>query len=166
LCNQTEKYTFLCGGKDKQWIEQFFRKVIVVAQDQLIQLFNIVIKGCYVGKDRRQLDLGEKIRESLHPFRMNTDIQVCCVEKDGRLPDFGEKIQKLVHSFRKERRWAVLVTNFSEVISKDGTTIEKVLEEFGNWKVNVREIGFQICFEEYHDRLLQTGSQPSASRNV
>jgi hypothetical protein len=135
LCNQTEKYTFLCGGKDKQWIEQFSRKVHVVAQDQLVQEFNIDIEVCRVGKDRRQLG-------------------------------FGEKIRKLVHSFRKEKRWAVLVTNFSEVISKDGTTIEKVLEEFGNWKVNVREIGFQICFEECHDRLLPTGSQPSASRNV
>ncbi|XP_062177897.1 protein SIEVE ELEMENT OCCLUSION B-like isoform X3 [Alnus glutinosa] len=131
----TEKYTFLCGGEDKQWIEQFSRKVHVVAQDQLVQEFKINIKVCRVGKDRRQLG-------------------------------FGEKIRKLVDSFRKEKRWAVLVTNFSEVISKDGTTIEKVLEEFGNWKVNVREIGFQICFEECHDRLLPTGSQPSASRNV
>jgi hypothetical protein len=61
---------------------------------------------------------------------------------------------------RKERRWAVFMTNFSEVISKDGTTIEKILEEFENWKADVRERGFQIGFEECHDRLLQTGSQP------
>jgi hypothetical protein len=130
LCNQIEEYTFLCGGKDKPWIEQFSQKVNVVAEDQLIQEVNIIIELSCVGKDRRQMD-------------------------------FEEEIKELLCSFKNERRWAVFMTNFSEVISKDGTTILKVLEKFEEWKVNVRERGFQICFKEYHDRLLPThGSQP------
>jgi hypothetical protein len=130
LCNQIEEYTFLCGGKDKRWIEQFSQKVNVVAEDQLIKEVNIIIELCCVGKDRRQLDFDEEIQESLR-------------------------------SLRNERRWAVFMTVDSEVISKDGTTILQVLEAFGEWKVNVRERGFRICFKEYHDRLLPThGSQP------
>jgi hypothetical protein len=84
-----------------------------------------------------------------------------CVGKDRRQLDFEEEIKELLRSFKNERRWAIFMTNFSEVISKDGTTILKVLEKFEEWKVNVRKRGFQICFKEYHDRLLRThGSQP------
>jgi DNA polymerase/3'-5' exonuclease PolX len=135
LCNQIEEYTFLCGGKDKRWIEQFSQNVNVVVEDQLIQEVNIIIELCCVGKGRRQRD-------------------------------FDKEIQELLRSLRNKRRWAVFMTNFSEVISKDGATILQVLEAFEEWKVNVRERGFQICFKEYHDKLLPTGSQPSASRNV
>jgi hypothetical protein len=139
LCNQIEEYTFLYGGKDKQWIEQFSQMENVVAEDQLIQEVNILINFSFVGRTSKDLkELG-----------------------------LDKEIQKLAGSFKNDSRWAMLImTDDSQVISKDGTTILQVLEAFEKWKVNVRERGFQICFEEYHDRLLQTGSQPSASRNV
>jgi len=139
LCNQIEEYTLLYGGKDKRWIEQFSHKVEAVAEDQLMQEVNILINFSFVGRKSKDLkELG-----------------------------LDKEIQKLAGSFKNDSRWAVLImTNDSKVISKDGTTILQVLEAFEEWKVNVRERGFQICFEEFHDRLLQTGSQPSASRNV
>jgi hypothetical protein len=139
LCNQAEEYTFLYGGTDEEWTKKFPQKVDVVAEDKLIKKFNIIINHSFVG------------RKSKHLKELDLD----------------KEIQKLVGSFKNDSRWAVLImTNDSKVISKDGTTILQFLEAFEEWKVNVRERGFQICFEEYHDRLLPTGSQPSASRNV
>jgi hypothetical protein len=97
----------------------------------------------------------------------NIIIELSCVGKDRRQLDFDEEIQELLCSLRNENRWAVLMTDDSKVISKDGVTILQVLEKFEEWKVNVRERGFQICFKDYHDRFLPTGSQTSAaSRNV
>jgi hypothetical protein len=96
----------------------------------------------------------------------NIFIEFSCVGKGWKTLDFDEKIQKLLRPFKNESKWAVFVNNFSEVVSNDGTTIMNVLEAFEEWKVNVHERGFGICFKEYHDRLLQTGSLPSTSKNV
>jgi hypothetical protein len=137
LCNQIEEYTFLCGGKDDKWIEQFSKKVNAVSEDPIfLKEENLFIELSRVGKGWKTHD------------------------------HFDKKIQKLLHSFTNESKWAVFVNNFSEVVSNDGTAIMNVLEAFEEWKVNVRERGFEICFKEYHDRLLQTGPLPSTSKNV
>jgi hypothetical protein len=138
LSNQIEEYTFLYGGKDKQWIEQFYHKVKAVAEDKLIEEGNIIIEYSSVGEK----------------------------SKDDKQLDFDEEIQKKLRSFKNERRWAVFMTIDSEVISDDGKKIMEILTNFEVWKEKVRERSFQICFEEYRDRLVPTGSQPSASRNV
>jgi hypothetical protein len=137
LCNQIQGYTFLYGGKDKQWIEQFYQKVKAVAEDKLIEEGNIIIEYSSVGEK----------------------------SKDDKQLDFDEEIKKKLRSFKNERRWAVFMTIDSEVISDDGKKILQILRHFEVWKEKVRERSFQNCFEEA-SRLLPTGSQPSASRNV
>ncbi|KAE8007878.1 hypothetical protein FH972_004439 [Carpinus fangiana] len=96
----------------------------------------------------------------------NIFIELSRVGKGWKTHDFDEKIQKLLRPFKNESKWAVFVNNFSEATSNDGTTIMNVLEAFEEWKVNVHERGFEICFKQYHDRLLQIGPLPSTSKNV
>jgi hypothetical protein len=136
LCNQIKEYTFFCGGKDDKWIDQFSKKVINVVSADPL--------------------IEEK----------NIFIEFSRVGKGWKTLDFDKKIQMFLRPFKNESKWAVFVNNFSEVISNNGTTIMNVLGAFEEWKVNVRERGFETCFKEYHDRLLQIGPLPSTSKNV
>ena len=96
----------------------------------------------------------------------NIFIEMSRVGRGWKTHDFDKKIQKLLCPFKNETKWAVFVNNFLEVISNDGTKLMNVLEAFEEWKVNLHERGFEICFKEYHDRLLQTGPLPSTSKNA
>ncbi|KAK7815167.1 protein sieve element occlusion b [Quercus suber] len=65
------------------------------------------------------------------------------------------EIQKLL-SYKNESGWAVLSKGSRVLVSGHGTSFLKVLEEFEKWKEYVRQIGFEVCFKEYHDKLLHT----------
>jgi hypothetical protein len=141
LCNQIEEYTFFCGGKDKRWIEQFSKKVNVLAEDPIIEKARIFIELSCVGKRPKHFwERQEKIDD-----------------------DVNEEIQKLLISFKNENRWAVLTKWSTRVVSDHWPTILKVLEAFEEWKVHVPEKGFEICFKEYHDKFHQTSPLPSTS---
>ncbi|KAE8007879.1 hypothetical protein FH972_004440 [Carpinus fangiana] len=122
------------------------------------------------GKDDKWIDqFSKKVNVvSKDPLieEKNIFIELSRVGKGWKTHDFDKKIQKLLRPFKNESKWAVFVNNFSEIVSNDGTTIMNVLEAFEEWKVNVHERGFVICFKEYHDRLLQTDPLPSTSKNV
>ncbi|XP_059460794.1 protein SIEVE ELEMENT OCCLUSION C-like [Corylus avellana] len=143
-----EEYTFFCGGKDNKWIEQFSKKVNVVAEDPITKEAYIFIELSCVGESRKQLQ-----------FWKYTETR-----KKTEIFDFGnQEIQKLLLSFKNESRWAVLTKGSTRVVSDHGMTIMKVLEAFEEWKVNVRERGFEICFKEYYNKFLQSGLLPSTS---
>jgi hypothetical protein len=147
LCNQIEEYTFFCGGKDKRWIEQFSEKVNVLAEDPITQEAYIFIELSCVGKSRKQWQFWKQYQ----------------AQKKTESDPENQEFQKLLLSFKNESRWAVLTKWSTRVVSDHGTTILKVLEAFEEWKVNVPEKGFEICFKEYHDKFLKTGPQPSTS---
>ncbi|XP_059461339.1 protein SIEVE ELEMENT OCCLUSION C-like isoform X1 [Corylus avellana] len=136
-----EEYTFFCGGKDNKWIEQFSKKVNVVAEDPITKEAYIFIELSCVGKSRKLLQ-----------FWKYTET------RKNEIFDFGNLL-----SFKNESRWAVLTKGSTRVVSDHGMTIMKVLEAFEEWKVNVRERGFEICFKEYYDKFLQSGLLPSTS---
>jgi hypothetical protein len=146
LCNQIEEYTFFCGGKDKRWIEQFSEKVNVLAEDLITKEAYIFIELSCVGKSSKQQHFWKHYQK-----------------KKTESNPWNQEIQKLLLSFKNESRWAVLTKWLTRVVSVHGTTILKVLEAFEEWKVNVPEKGFEICFKEYHDKFLKTGPQPSTS---
>ena len=144
LCNQIEEYTFLCGGKDNGWIEQFSKNVNVVAEDPIIKEAYISIELSCIGK------AGCKQK----PFWKRIKTQE---KTKSDLGNGNQEIQKLLLSFKNESKWAVLTKWSTRVVSDHGTTILKVLETFGEWKVNVPNKGFEICFKEYHDKFFQIG---------
>ncbi|KAB1212432.1 hypothetical protein CJ030_MR5G023974 [Morella rubra] len=41
----------------------------------------------------------------------------------------------------------------------------RVVDEFEKWKGYVREIGFEICFREYHDKVLE-GTRPCSRFDI
>ncbi|GLT63343.1 hypothetical protein SLA2020_359160 [Shorea laevis] len=135
-----EEYTFFCGGNDDRWIEQLSKKANVLAEDPITKEAYISIEFSCVGK----------IRKHQH-FWKSTETLNKTQSKLG-----NPEIQKLLLSFENESRWAVLTKWSTRVVSDHGTTILKVLEAFEEWKVNVAERGFEICFKEYHDKFLQT----------
>ncbi|XP_059436095.1 protein SIEVE ELEMENT OCCLUSION B-like [Corylus avellana] len=113
-----EEFTFLYGGKDTRWIEQFSKKVNVVAEDPIIKEAYISIELACIGDGCKQ-----------KPFWKRFGTQ----EKTKF--DLGnQEIQKLLLSFKSESRWAVLTKWSTKVVSDHGTTILKVVEMFGEWK--------------------------------
>ncbi|XP_059461643.1 protein SIEVE ELEMENT OCCLUSION B-like [Corylus avellana] len=143
-----EEYTFFCGGKDNRWIEQFSKQVNVLAEDPITEKAYIFIELSCLGKGPIQQRFWK----------------LCGYETQKKTVDpVNEEIQKLLNSFKHENRWAVLTKWSTRVVSDHGPTILKVLEAFEEWKVNVPEKGFEICFKEYHDKFLQTGPMPSTA---
>ncbi|XP_059460326.1 protein SIEVE ELEMENT OCCLUSION B-like [Corylus avellana] len=132
-------------GKDNRWIEQFSQKVNVVAEDPITKEANISIELSCLGKGRQYFWKFPK------------------AEKKTGFDPRNQEIQQLLDSFKNESRWAVLTKQSTSVVSDQGTTILKVLEAFEEWKVNVPERGFEICFKEYHDKFHQIGPLPSTS---
>jgi hypothetical protein len=144
LCNQIEEYIFHCGGKDNIWIEQFSKKVNVVAEDPVIKEAHISIELSCIGKGYKQQPFWKRTKT---PKKTEADLG-------------NQEIQKLLLSFKNESRWAVLTKWSTRVVSDHGTTILKVLEAFEEWKVNVPKKGFEICFKEYHEKFLPIGPLP------
>lgn len=142
-------YTFHCGGKDNRWVEQFSKKVNVVAEDPIIKEAYISIELSCVGKGYKQQRFWKRTK----------------TQKTESNPQ-NHEIQNLLLSFKNESRWAVLTKWSTMVVSDNGATILKVLEAFEEWKVNVPERGFEICFNEYHGKLLQTNTLQSRRRTI
>ncbi|XP_059445360.1 protein SIEVE ELEMENT OCCLUSION B-like [Corylus avellana] len=115
--HENDVCTFYCGGNDTKWIQQFCKKFNVVAEDPLIA-------------------------EAEHIF-----IKLHFVGKDTKQRRIDEDIQELLRPFKKERRWAMFMNGFNEVINKDGATIVAFLERFEQWKGNVRRRGIETCFK-------------------
>jgi hypothetical protein len=147
-----EKYIFLYGGKDKEWIQQFGKKATSLANNPVIKETRTSIKSfCLEKGGKEDNDLGSEGRfwskiESLF-FSTTTD-------KETAQDTVMREIQKLL-SFKNENGWAIL-SKGSKVVVSDGAIILKALDDFEKiWMRYVREYGFEACFMANHKRLLQ-----------
>jgi hypothetical protein len=156
-----EKYIFFYGGKDNEWIQQFGKKAIALANHPVIKETRISIelfclgKGSKLGDD----DLGiqgrfwNKIESLFFSAKIDRETE----------PDtVTQEIRKLL-SFKNESGWAIL-SKGSRVVVSDGTIILKVLDEFEKWKGYVRASRFETCFKEYHK--LVEGDRPCCSVDI
>ena len=66
-----------------------------------------------------------------------------------------QEMQKLL-SYKTESGWVVLRKESRLVVSGNGTTMLNVLEEYDKKKELVREVGFEICFKDHHEKIIQT----------
>jgi hypothetical protein len=141
-----EKYIFFYGGKDREWIQQFGKKAIALANHPIIKETRISIELFCLGKGSKGDDdleiqgrFWNKV-ESLF-FSAKTD-------KETEQDTVMQQIQRLL-SFKNESGWAIL-SKGSRVVVSDGTIILKVLDEFEKWKCYVHANRFETCFNEYH----------------
>nr|POE60458.1 protein sieve element occlusion b [Quercus suber] len=147
-----EKYIFFYGGKDKEWIQQFTKSANVLANDPVIKDAGVSIELLCVGKSNK----GEDDHSILGHFWNCIDSFFFSKTQRKSEPDpVAHEILKLL-SYKNESGWAVLSKGSRVVVSGHGTSFLKVLEEFEKWKEHVRQIGFEVCFKEYHDKLLHT----------
>ncbi|KAL4643403.1 hypothetical protein ACB092_02G089500 [Castanea dentata] len=147
-----EKYIFFYGGKDKEWIQQFTKIANALANDPVIKDARVSIELLCVGQSNK----GEDDHSILGHFWNRIDSFFFSKTQRKSEPDpVTHEIQKLL-SYKNESGWAVLSKGSRVVVSGHGTSFLKVLEEFEKWKEYVRQIGFEVCFKEYHDKLLHT----------
>uniref|UniRef100_A0A2N9EJ56 Sieve element occlusion N-terminal domain-containing protein n=1 Tax=Fagus sylvatica TaxID=28930 RepID=A0A2N9EJ56_FAGSY len=145
-----EKYIFFYGGKDKEWIQQFTKRANALANDPVIKDARVSIELLCVGKCSK----GEDDHSILGHFWNRMDSFFFSKTQKKNEPDpVTQEIQKLL-SYKNESGWAVLSKGSRVVVSGHGTSFLKVLEEFDKWKESVRQMGFEICFKEYHEKLI------------
>jgi len=123
-----KQYTFLYGGEDQTWIKHFDKKGNVVVEDPDLHRAKISIELSYVENSRK---------------RKRTD-------------HWNQAITDLVLSFKNKGQWFILTKASTLVAFGHGATVLNVLEEFEEWKKDLHEKRFEICFKEHHDKLIQT----------
>ncbi|KAK7859950.1 protein sieve element occlusion b [Quercus suber] len=125
-----------------EWIQQFTKSANVLANDPVIKDARVSMELLCVGKSNK----GEDDHSILGHFWNRIDSFFFSKTQRESEPDpVAHEIQKLL-SYKNESGWAVL--------SKGSRVV--VLEKFEKWKEHVRQIGFEVCFKEYHDKLLHT----------
>ena len=148
-----EKYIFFYGGKDNEWIQQFNKKAATLANDPVMRDTKTSIELFRVGKGSK----GEDEPNILgHFWNRIESFFFSKTHKQTEQDIVTQEIQKLL-SYKTESGWAVLSKGSRLVVSGNGTTMWKVLEEFDKKKELVREVGFEICIKDHYEKIIQTG---------
>ncbi|XP_065628220.1 protein SIEVE ELEMENT OCCLUSION B-like [Quercus suber] len=148
-----EKYILFYGGKDNEWIQQFNKKAATLANDPVMKDTKISIELFCVGKGSK----GEDEPNILgHFWNRIESFFFSKTHKKTEQDIVTQEIQKLL-SYKTESGWAVLSKGSRLVVNGNGSTMLKVLEEFDKKKELVREVGFEICFKDHYEKIIQTG---------
>ncbi|KAG6668728.1 hypothetical protein CIPAW_01G191700 [Carya illinoinensis] len=146
-----DKYIFFYGGKDNEWIQQFTKKATILANDPALKEAGISIESVHIGKNEKgQHDVGilDRFWDKMESFFfINT-------EKKTEPDSVTKEIHKIL-SYKNESGWVVLSKGSKVIFTGHGTTILKVVDEAEKWKGYVREIGFEIIFKQYHDKVIE-----------
>ncbi|KAK7344015.1 hypothetical protein VNO77_13213 [Canavalia gladiata] len=140
-----EKYILFYGGKDKEWIQQFTKQAIALANDAALKEASISIElFCVEKEDKSFLRRFWSGIESLFVTKAHNTIDTVTQE-----------VQKML-SYKNETGWALLCKGSSVVECGHGTTILKTLAEFEKWKEVVIKKGFEFSFKEHHEKIVRT----------
>ncbi|XP_059446689.1 protein SIEVE ELEMENT OCCLUSION B-like [Corylus avellana] len=145
-----EKYIFFYGGKVQQWIQLLTTRQTAIANDAGIKESRIRIESVCVGKGSK----GEGNLDILARFW--TGIESTFISKTHRKTEIDTmtlEIQKLL-SYKNQSGWAVLTKGSNVVLSGQGTTMSKVVQEYEKWKGFVQHKGFELAIKEYHNKLV------------
>ncbi|XP_027367350.1 protein SIEVE ELEMENT OCCLUSION B-like [Abrus precatorius] len=140
-----QKYIFIYGGKDKEWIQQFTKFATALASDSTIKEAMISIElFCVEKEDKSFLRRFWSGVESLFVTKAHNTVDAVTQE-----------VQKML-SYKNETGWALLCKGSSVVECGHGTTILKTVVEFEKWKEVVMKKGFEFSFKEHHERIART----------
>lgn len=136
-----EKYVFIYGGKNKDWIQEF---------NKLASTFAIELNK------EAKIPIGLFNLESLQSniiTRFWTQVEGLFVTKINKTKDtVTQQVEKLL-SYKSETGWALLIKGPFVVAVGHGTTVLKTVAEFEKWKELVIKKGFEFAFKEYLDKV-------------
>ncbi|XP_021299174.1 protein SIEVE ELEMENT OCCLUSION B [Herrania umbratica] len=159
-----DKYIFLFGGDDVEWVRKFATTARSVATAARIPLEMV-----YVGKSSKR----EQVKKVIGIINMEklsyawqdqamvwffwTRLESMLFSKIqlGRADDHDpmmQQIKKLL-SYDREGGWAVFSRGSNVMVNGHSSTVVPALGGYDEWKVNAAEKGFELAFKEYHDRL-------------
>ncbi|XP_022751869.1 protein SIEVE ELEMENT OCCLUSION B-like [Durio zibethinus] len=159
-----DKYIFLYGGDDVEWIRRFAASARSVASAS-----GIPLEMVYVGKSTKREQV-KKVTGIINVEKLSyawqdqtmvwffwTRLESMLFSKIqlGRADDHDpmmQQIKKLL-SYDREGGWAVLSKGSNIVVNGHSTTVLPALGGYAEWKINVADKGFDLAFKEYHDRL-------------
>ncbi|KAF8037640.1 hypothetical protein BT93_B0494 [Corymbia citriodora subsp. variegata] len=159
-----DKYIFLYGGDDIEWIRKFTTTARTVAQAARIPLEMV-----YVGKSskreqvRRAIDVinSEKLSSTWQDLTLVwffwTRLESMLFSKIqlGKADDSDHLMQQIKRllSFDKAGGWAILSKGSSITVNGHGTTVLPALLEYDLWKEHVPTKGYDQAFREHHDKI-------------
>ncbi|KAK9061697.1 hypothetical protein SSX86_018880 [Deinandra increscens subsp. villosa] len=159
-----DKYIFLYGGDDIEWIRRFTRNAQAMASAA-----HIPLEMAYVGKSKKKKN-AQRILDIINVEKLsyfwNDNILVWYfwtrlnsmlfsmnqLKRDDDQDPLMLKIKKLL-SYEKEGSWALLSRGSQILTNGYGSTMLQTIVNFDQWKENIRTRGFDLSFKEYHDRL-------------
>ncbi|CAH1437735.1 unnamed protein product [Lactuca virosa] len=159
-----DKYIFLYGGDDMEWIRKFTNnaRAMVVAT-------RIPLEMAYVGKSKKR----ENVRSAITTIKQEilsyswqdttliwffwTRIESMLFSKLQLKSDDDQdpimlQIKKLL-SYDKDGSWALLCRGSQILTNGHGSTMLETLTYFDLWKEHVPTRGFDLSFTGYHDKL-------------
>ncbi|KAH7850573.1 hypothetical protein Vadar_000037 [Vaccinium darrowii] len=161
-----EKYIFLYGGDDMDWIRRFTAAAKSVALSARISLEMV-----YVGKSSKKEQVrkiiatitNEKLSyawQDLMVWFFWTRLESMLFSKIqlGKIDDHDpmmHEIKKLL-SHDKSGGWAVLSRGSQVLVNGHGTKVLPTLLEYDMWKDNVPTKGFDRSIKDYYDKLCGT----------
>ncbi|KAI8541390.1 hypothetical protein RHMOL_Rhmol08G0056600 [Rhododendron molle] len=161
-----EKYIFVYGGDDIEWIRRFTTAARSVAQSARIPLEMV-----YVGKSSKKEQIrkiittitNEKLSHTWQDlmiwfFWTRLESMLFSKIQLGKIDDqdpMMQEIKKLL-SYDKSGGWAVLSRGSAVVVNGHGTKVTPTLLEYDLWKENIATKGFDRSFKDHYDMLRGT----------
>ncbi|KAG5534790.1 hypothetical protein RHGRI_022787 [Rhododendron griersonianum] len=161
-----EKYIFVYGGDDIDWIRRFTATARSVAQSAQIPLEMV-----YVGKSSKKEQVrkiittitNEKLSHTWQDpmiwfFWTRLESMLFSKIQLGRIDDQDptmQEIKKLL-SYDKSGGWAVLSRGSAVVVNGHGTKVTPTLLEYDLWKEYIATKGFDRSFKDHYDMLRGT----------
>ncbi|KAL7585986.1 hypothetical protein Lser_V15G44439 [Lactuca serriola] len=159
-----DKYIFLFGGDDIEWIRKFTTTARAMATAARIPL-----EMAYVGKSKKK----ESVRRAVATINVEklsyswqdptlmwffwTRLESMLYSKiqlkkaDDQDP-MMQQIKKLL-SYDKDGSWALFCRGSKILTNGHGTTMMQTPSDFDLWKKDIGTKGFDLSFMEYHDKL-------------
>ncbi|KAJ0469703.1 putative sieve element occlusion [Helianthus annuus] len=158
------KYIFLYGGDDLEWIRKFTRSARAMASAA-----GIPLEMAYVGKSKKR----ENVRKAI--ATINVEKLSYCWQDTTLIWFFWTRLESMLYSkiqlkraddqdpimlqikkllsYDKNGSWALLCQGSTILTNGHGTTMLQTPADYDLWKEHITTRGFNLSFKEYHDKL-------------
>ncbi|KAK1440896.1 hypothetical protein QVD17_06729 [Tagetes erecta] len=163
------KYIFLYGGDDIEWIRKFANSARAMAKAA-----GIPLELAYVGKSKKKENVRRvmatiKVENLGHSLQDLTTIWFFWTRIESML--FSKiqlkqvddqdlimlQIKKLL-SYDKDGSWAMLCKGSQLLTNGHGSSMLQTPVDYNLWNEHIPKVGFELAFKEYHDKLHGAGN--------
>ncbi|KAL9993872.1 putative sieve element occlusion [Helianthus debilis subsp. tardiflorus] len=159
-----EKYIFLYGGDDIEWIRKFTSDARAIANAA-----GIPLEMAYVGKSKKSKSVSKTIdtinEEKLSHCLQNTSLirffwtrlesmlfSKIQLKRGDDQDLIMQQIKKLL-SYDRHGSWALLCKGSQILTNGHASTMLQTPVDFDVWKEHIPSKGFDLSFKDYHDKL-------------